>query len=97
MVRTQIDNAHVNSKRLGRKIRNVPHIITQVTNRYDPMENRRPDARPGHEIRIDRGLVPRHDIEDRVIEQRNQTRDADDSQRLGCEDTEHHGCQGRRK
>lgn len=94
---TQIDNAHIHPERLGREIRDVPHIVTQVTNRHNPVENGSPDARPGHEIAIDRGLVLRHDIEDRVIEQRNQTRDADDGQRLGCKDTEHHGCQGRRE
>lgn len=65
---TQVDNAHIHPERLGREIRDVPHIVTQVTNRHDPVENGRPDACPGHEIPIDRGLVPRHDIEDRVIE-----------------------------
>lgn len=57
------------------------------------MENCRPNRRPAHEIRINRGLIPRHDIKNRVIEQRNQPRDTDDGQRLRAKDTKHHSRQ----
>lgn len=90
---TQIDNPNIHPKRLRREIGNIAHIIAQVTNRSNPMEYRRPNRCPAHEIRINRGLILCHDIKDRVIEQRNQPRDTHDSQRLCTKDTKHHGRQ----
>lgn len=55
------------------------------------MPNRRPDGRPGHEPRIKRRIINLDDIVDGVIKQRDKTRDADDIQRLGAHNAEHHG------
>lgn len=60
------------------------------------MEDRRPDSRPAHKVRINRRLVLRYNVIDRVIKQGDQPRDANNSQRLrGKHTKDHRGQRGR--
>lgn len=85
VIPTAVDDPHVSPKRLAGEIRHVAHVIAEIPSGKQPMEHRRPDGDPGHEARVQRDIVPLYDVEDGVVEQGNQTRDTDDSQRLGAE------------
>lgn len=61
------------------------------------MEYGSPDARPGHELRVDGRVVLDDDVIDGEVEERDETGDADNGERLGAEDAEHHGSQGGRE
>jgi len=52
-----------------------------------------PDARPGHELRVDGRVVLDDDVVDCEVEERDETRDADNGEGLRAEDAEHHGGQ----
>ena len=61
------------------------------------MEDGGPDGDPAHELRVQRDIMSLYDIEDGVIEQGDQTRDADDGQGLGAYGAEDDASQCRRE
>lgn len=97
---THINNRHIHPKRIRRKIRNIPHIITPITHGRNPMRHRRPNRHPSHKLGIQLpNALSLTNIIRRIIKQRNQTRHTDDRKRLsgkngkygggesGCEET----------
>lgn len=52
------------------------------------MEDGRPDSDPGHKSWVQRHVISFYNIEDRIIEQGYQSRNAHDSQRLCTQNTE---------
>lgn len=61
------------------------------------MEDGCPDPGPAHEAGIDGDIIKTDDIINGVVEQRYQTSDADNGQRLSCKNTENHSGKCRRE
>lgn len=95
---THIDNANVHAKGITRKIGDKAHVIAQITKRSDPMRDGGPDRHPCQELGVKIGdMLLLSDVVDGVVEQRDQTSDTDNSERLARKDTEYDGSQGRRE
>lgn len=93
---TDVNSSNVKTERFTREIRHVAHIVTYVAQRDNPVEDGAPDTDPAHELGVNGGLIDRDDVVDGVIEQRDQSRNADDCQWLSRKKTEHH-CRQRRR
>lgn len=91
---TAIDDAHICPKTLTGEVGHVSHVIAEVPDSKEPMEDGSPNSHPGHELWIERHVMSFNDIKDGVIEQRDQTGDSHDGQRLGTKDAEDDASQG---
>jgi hypothetical protein len=79
---TTIYYTHVHAKSLTGEICHVRHVVAEVAKCHNPMKDRCPDAYPCREGWINGRIVNCDDVIDRVVEQRNQTRDANNSEWL---------------
>lgn len=88
---THIDDTDVHPEGFAREVRDVPHVVAEVSERCDPMEYRRPYPRPRHHLWVQSNVVVTDDVIYCVVEERDKSSDANDSQRLTGKDTEDHG------
>ena len=89
---TAINNPDIRPERLAGKICHVAHVITEIPHRKEPMEHGGPDGDPGHKAWVEGDIVPLYDVIDGVVEQGDQTRDADNGQGLRADGTEDYAC-----
>ena len=92
---TAVYNPNISTKRLAREIRHVAHVVAEIPKGKKPMEDGGPDGDPAHELGVQGDVMSFYYIKDGVVEQGYQTRDADDSQRLGAYGAEDHASQCR--
>lgn len=88
---TAVNDPHVHPERLAREVSDISHVVAQVAECHDPMEDRGPYAHPGCKSRIDGGVVHLYDVVDGVVEKGDESSDADNGQRLAGQETEDHG------
>lgn len=95
---THIDDPHIHAKSIARKVRDVSHVVAPIRNGRNPMRNSSPYRDPAYElwIQVSNPLGSRN-IKDGVIEERDQTRDADHGQWLTGEQAENQRGQGGRE
>lgn len=94
---TAINNTHVQSERLTRKVGDICHVVTEVPERHNPMKDCCPDTDPCRELWIDSGLIHRDNVVYSVIEQCDQSSNTDNGKRLTSKDAEDHRCECRRE
>jgi hypothetical protein len=95
---THINGTNIKPKRGARKVRNIPHIIAPIENRSHPMGNRSPDRNPRNKLRVNiRNALCDRNIIHRVVEQRDESSNANNSQRLCRQQAEDNSGQCGRK
>lgn len=92
---TDVYNPNIHAKRLAREISHVAHVVAEIPDGDQPVEDGGPDGGPRHEVGIDSRLILDDDVVDGVIEQGDQTGDSDNRERLRAQDAEDHGREGR--
>ncbi|KAI3481737.1 hypothetical protein L1887_55584 [Cichorium endivia] len=93
-----IDDAHVESERLGGHVGDEARKVAHVEDGDDKVEGGGPDERPGLDaqiVAVVKAIVSDKDVVLRIVDQVDQTRHADKRQRLHREDGEYDGGQCR--
>lgn len=88
---TDVNDANVHAKALAGEVGHITHVIGNIPDSKKPMEYSGPNSNPAEKRWIEYWIVDLNDIVDSIVEQGDQARNADNSQRLGTEDAEDHG------
>ena len=92
---TQIDNADVHPEGFTREIGHVAHVVAHVPDGNQPVEYSCPYSSPADELWVDGRVIADDDIVDRVVEERYQSSNPDNRERLGTQNAEDHSSQRR--
>ena len=92
-----VDRADIEGKCLRREVCDGAHVVAPIEDGAEPVEDGRPDADPRHDVAVGNGGVLLDLVVDGVVEEGDETGDANDSERLNGEDAEYNSSKGRGK